>query len=222
MSAVHLPPALRAAIDADLRPVRPLARPGRRALALLPLGIALLIGMPAFWVWSRHITALAPWPWWGFSPLETAAGLIVLAAAFREAVPGRELSGIALSALVAIAWAGFLAINLASAVAVDVPSETVVRWIRDCIVMTTTFSVPALAIPAWLVSRALPNRPVVTGALCGLGVGLMSDAGLRMLCWNGEYVHVLVAHGGAIAMLMALGAASAVTMQRRKARGHAS
>jgi hypothetical protein len=88
--------------------------------------------------------------------------------------------------------------------------------------MTTTFSVPALAIPAWLVSCALPNRPAVTGALCGLGVGLMSDAGLRMLCWNGEYVHVLVAHGGAIAMLMALGAASAVTMQRRKARGHAS
>ena len=217
MSDVHIPHALRSAIEADLRPVRPLATPSRRALALLPLGIVLLIGMPAFWVWFRHITVLAPWPWWSFSPLETAAGLVVLAAAFREAVPGRELPGIALSALVAVAWTGFLAINLASAVAVDVQSETVVRWIRDCIAMTATFSVPALAIPAWLVSRALPNRPAVTGALCGLGVGLMSDAGLRMLCWNGEQVHVLAAHGGAIAMLMALGAASAVVVERSKA-----
>jgi len=222
MSAVQLPPALQTAIDADLRPVRPLAAPGWRALALLPLGIALLIGLPAFWVWSRDITALAPWPWWSLSPLETAIGLVVLAAAFREAVPGSELSGIALSALVALAGGAFLAINLPSAVAVDVSSATVVLWIRDCIEMTMTFSIPALAIPAWLVSRALPNRPAVTGALCGLGVGLMSDAGLRMLCWNGEYVHVLAAHGGAIVMLMALGAASAVTVERRKARRRAS
>jgi len=217
MSDVHLPSAFRSAIDADLRPVRPLATPGRRALALLPLGIALLIGMPAFWVWSRHITVLAPWPWWSLSPLETVAGLVVLTAAFREAVPGRELSGIALSALIGTVWAGFLIINLASSVEVDVQSETVVRWIWECIAMTATFSVPALAIPAWLVSRALPNRPALTGALCGLGVGLMSDAGLRALCWNGEHVHVLVAHGGAIAMLMALGSASAVAVERSKA-----
>ena len=46
----------------------------------------------------------------------------------------------------------------------------------------------------------------------------MSDAGLRMLCWNGEHVHVLVTHGGAIAMLMALGAASAAAVERSKAR----
>ena len=218
MTDVNIPHALRSAVEADLRPVRPLATPGRRALALAPLGIALLIGMPAFWVWARHITTLAPWPLWSLSPLETVAGLVVLAAAFREAVPGRELSRIALAILIGIAWAGFLVINLASSVAVDVQSATVIRWIGECVAMTATFSVPALAIPAWLVSRALPNRPALTGALCGLGVGLMSDAGLRALCWNGEHVHVLVAHGGAIAMLMALGAASAVAVERSKAR----
>ena len=41
-------------------------------------------------------------------------------------------------------------------------------------------SVPALLAPAWLVSRALPNRPAPTGTLCGLGIGLMADAGLRL------------------------------------------
>jgi hypothetical protein len=217
MSDVHIPHALRSAIEADLRPVRPLATPSRRALALLPLGIVLLIGMPAFWVWFRHITVLAPWPWWSFLAARDCGRI---GGPCRRVPGGGARTRVArdcLVALVAVAWTGFLAINLASAVAVDVQSETVVRWIRDCIAMTATFSVPALAIPAWLVSRALPNRPAVTGALCGLGVGLMSDAGLRMLCWNGEQVHVLAAHGGAIAMLMALGAASAVVVERSKA-----
>ena len=218
MTESHVPAALLAAVKADLRPVRPLAAPGRRALALVPLGIALLIGLPAFWIWSRHITALAPWSSWSLSPLETGAGLLVLAAAFREAVPGRELSGLTLAAVTGLAWATFLAINLSAALPADVGPETVVRWIGECMGMVASFSVPALAIPTWLVSRALPNRPATTGALCGLGVGLMADAGLRMLCWDGEQLHVVVAHGGAIAILMALGAVSAAAVERLKAR----
>ena len=218
MTESHVPTALLAAVKSDLRPVRPLATPGRRALALVPLGVALLIGLPAFWIWSRHITALAPWSSWSLSPLETIAGLLVLAAAFREAVPGRELSALTLATVTGLAWVAFLGINLSGALPADVGTETVVRWIGECIGMAAAFSVPALAIPTWLVSRALPNRPAMTGALCGLGVGLLADAGLRMLCWDGERVHIVVAHGGAIAILMALGALSATIVERIKAR----
>jgi hypothetical protein len=46
----------------------------------------------------------------------------------------------------------------------------------------------------------------------------MADAGLRLLCWDGDYAHVLVAHGGAILILVALGALSATTVERIKAR----
>jgi len=218
LNPTGVPPALLAAIAGDLRPVRPLASPSRRALALLPLGIVLLLGMPAFWVWYANIRVLVPVSWWFFSPLETVVGLLLLAAAFREAVPGRELPAGALTALLACALVGFLAINLASALVVPggVRPDTAALWLRECIGRTVAFSIPALAIPAWLVARALPNRPALTGALCGLGIGLMADAGLRAMCWDGEHAHVVLAHGGSIAVLVALGAVSATLVERVK------
>lgn len=220
MTDVPVPPALLSAVQRDLRPVRPLASPARRALAMLPLGLVLLVGLPAFWIWLRDGGPLAPWPWRLGSPLETAAGLAILAAAFREAIPGRELTTKALAAAFVLAAVGFVALNFASALPVPpgVGPETVAQWMRDCIRMAATFSVPALAIPAWLVARGLPARPALTGALCGLGTGLMADAGLRMLCWNGERLHVLLAHGGAIVLLMLVAALGAVLIERLKAR----
>ncbi len=215
-----LPPTLLAAIGRDPHPVRPLASPARRAVALLPLGIALLFGMPAFWVWYANINVLVPWSWWFFSPMETATGVCLLAAAFHEAVPGRELRTSTLTALTALAIAGFLAINLASARVVPggVHPEIASLWLWECIGRTALFSVPALALPAWLVARALPNRPALTGSLCGLGIGLMADAGLRAMCWDGEHTHVVLTHGGAIALLVALGASSATMVERLKRR----
>lgn len=220
MSETRVPDLLLSAVQRDLRPVRPLASPARRALALLPLGIVLLIGMPLFWDWRHHVPALAPWPSWGLSALETAAGLLILAAGFREAIPGRELSGRAVSALIVLAWAGFLVLNATTHEPLPaVPAVTTTRWILECIGMAIAFSIPALAAPALLVSRALPNRPALTGALYGLGIGLMADAGLRLFCWGSEYAHIVVAHGGAIAILMALGALSATIVERVKTRG---
>jgi hypothetical protein len=216
MSESHIPAVLLSAIKRDLRPVRPLASPARRALALLPLGIALLVGLPMFWSWRSHLSGLTSWASWGLSPLETAAGLLTLAAGFREAVPGRELSGKTLSALIGFVWIVFLLINVTHQPPVPAvaPVETTLRWIWECIGMAIAFSAPALALPTWLVSRALPNRPALTGALCGLGVGLMADAGLRLFCWDGTIAHVVIAHGGAIAIVAALGALSATVMER--------
>jgi hypothetical protein len=218
MSETRVPPALFAAVKSDLQPVRPLATPTRRALALLPIAVILLVGMPIFWGWKTHLAALAPGPSWLLSTLESALSLMILAAAFREAVPGRELSTGTLLMLVAAACGCFFAINPVTHGATVVPASTALRWVWDCISMTVMFSIPALAVPAWLVSRALPNRPALTGALCGLGVGLMADAGLRLFCWYSEYSHVLLAHGGAIAILIGLGALSATAVERLKVR----
>jgi hypothetical protein len=217
MNKTRVPAALFSAVQRDLRPVRPLASPARRALALLPVALVLLVGMPMFWAWRTH-GVLAPWPAWGPSILETALSLVVLAAGFREAVPGRELSARALSVLACLACNGFLLVNATTRGPASVPDETWIRWIRKCISMAIAFSAPALIAPAWLVSRALPNRPALTGALCGLGVGLMADAGLRLACWDGVYAHIVLAHGGAVVLLVALGALSATLVERVKAR----
>ena len=218
MNAPRIPAALFDAVKRDLKPVRPLATPERRALALLPIGIALLVGMPELWHWQTH-AALAPWPSWGLSALETMLSLVVLTAGFREAVPGRELSNRALIALTCTACVSFVLINITLRSPAGVAPALWIQWFWECIRTAITFSIPALVAPAWLVSRALPNRPALTGALCGFGVGLMADAGLRLLCWDGDWMHVLVAHGGAILILVALGALSATVVERIKARG---
>lgn len=215
MNRPQVPPALLSAIERDLRPVRPLASPAHRALGMLPVGLLLLIGMPAFWIGLGR-AKLAPSAGWAFSALESGLSLIVLAGAFREAVPGRELSSTRLWALAGLACIAFLLANATIQSPGPVPLQTWLHWFRGCIYMVISFSIPALLAPAWLVSRALPNRPALTGALCGAGVGLMADAGLRLTCWDGGFVHALLAHGAAIALLTVLGAASATAVERLK------
>src|SRR5512145_2090800 len=98
MSDTRMPAALFDAVKDDLRPVRPLASQARRALALLPIAIILLVGMPLFWHWQVN-ALLAPRSLWALSGIESVLSLALLAAAFREAIPGRELSARALTVL---------------------------------------------------------------------------------------------------------------------------
>ena len=109
-----IPPGLLAAVESDLEPVRPLASPARRALALLPLGLALLVAIPAFWGWRSNFSALGPAVAWGLSGLQALAGLLIVGAALREAIPGRELSGRALAATVSAALALFAGLTFAT------------------------------------------------------------------------------------------------------------
>jgi hypothetical protein len=196
--------------------VRPLAAPSHRALSLLPLGIAVVIGIPTFWAWWAHLTVLAPYSSWPLSALEIGVSLLILIAGFREAVPGRELAAKWITALVCVASIAFVLANPTLPAAPHVTSDTLMHWMRECIVRVLTFSIPALVLPLLLVARGLPNRPAVAGALCGLGVGFMGDAGLRLLCWDGDHAHVIFAHGGAIVILVALGALCSVLVERLK------
>jgi len=217
MSQTPVPAALLSVVKHDLNPIRPLANPTFRALALLPIGLMLLAGMPAFWRWQAHVK-VAPWTSWGLSALEMGLSLIILAAGFREAVPGRELSSRKLCALIFVACAGFMFFNSGTQIPAPAAAHVWMHWLWECLYMTISFSIPALVAPAWLVARALPNRPALTGALCGLGVGLMADAGLRLICWDAGFAHLIVAHGGAIVLLVTLGATCATIVERVKSR----
>jgi len=173
-----------------------------------------------FWTWRAHLAALAPLPSWPLSVLEIGLSLLILTASFRESIPGRELSAKWIGALVSIALIIFVLAN-PTLPAPTLPWATLTHWIRECIGRATAFSIPALILPILLVSRGLPNRPALAGALCGLGVGFMGDAGLRLLCWDGDHAHVILAHGGAIAIVVGLGALCAVLVERVKHRRRA-
>jgi hypothetical protein len=198
--------------------VKPLAAPRRRALALLPLGGLLLVGIPAVWGWRSNLSELGTAVAWGLSALQALAGLLIVGAALREAVPGRELSAKAVVLTFGAAAVVFGGVTLVSnlMVRVLVPPEAWVRWAWECFGMAAISSVPPLAAAAWLASRAWPTRPALAGALYGLGAGIMADAGVRLFCWISTPSHVLVSHGGSILLLAVVGALVATIIDRVK------
>ena len=213
-------PELLAAVSRDLAPVRPLLSPTRRALLLVPVGLALLVAMPAFWGWRRNLATLGVTASWGLSALEALTGLLIVGLALREAVPGRELSRRAIIAIVGCGVLLFVGLALVSARLAPVPVGEGI-WLRQawgCLSMSATWSIPALAIASWFAGRAVPTRPALAGGICGLGAGLMADSGLRLSCGVSAPSHVLAAHGAAILFLTAAGAGAAAVVDRIRAR----
>jgi hypothetical protein len=210
-----VPQALLDAVRSDLKPVQALPMPRYRALKLLPVGAAVLIGIPEFWTWRLHSSA-ASWPAWLISVCEIGFSLLIVTASFREAIPGRELSLKRIAVLLCLACLVFMLANPVLSPPSSVALSITARWIGECLSRAMMFSIPALVLAIVLASRGLPNRPALVGALCGLGVGFMGDAGLRLLCWDGDFSHVVLAHGGAIAVLACLGSLVSFVVERIK------
>lgn len=222
MAEPRIPPELLRSVRADLRPVRPLASPARRLLAMLPLALALLFLPPLYWGWRGNLGQLAGVFAWPLSALESGAGLALLWLAFRESVPGNRSAATWMRLAMALSAALFVAVTCTTDLELPTvpPDGAWLRYARECIGMALLFALPAVALVGWLVARALPSRPGLVGAAYGLGIGLMTDAGVRLFCWVSEPAHVLVAHGGAIALSAFGGALAAVLVEngRRAAR----
>ncbi|MFY9822329.1 MAG: NrsF family protein, partial [Thermoanaerobaculia bacterium] len=171
-----------------------------------------------FWGLRRNVSELGPAVAWGLSGLQALAGLLIVGAALREAVPGRELSARAVAATVGAALALFVGLTFLTErlVPAAVPPGVFVRYAWECFWMAAVSSVPVLAAAIWLAGRALPTRPALAGAIYGLGAGIVADAGVRLFCWVSSPAHVLLAHGGAILFLAAVGAVASTVIERIK------
>jgi hypothetical protein len=212
-----IPDALRTAIEQDLGPVRPLPPPGRRTLPLVPFAALLLVASVALFGRRLDAPALGVVLTWGASTLQAGVGLALIWAALREAVPATVLPR-------RLAWglgATVLVVVLATTWVTWLASPTTIRpgaalmvW-RICVTGPLLAALPAFAAAALLVARAFPIRPWLAGALYGLGVGLMSDAGWRLYCHFSDPVHVLGAHTFAVVLLTAAGTVTAIVTTRR-------
>jgi hypothetical protein len=213
------------AVRGSLRPVRPYLPPSLRALAILPLGVVLLVGMPILWGARPNLALLGGFGSWGLSTLQMLLGLTVVGLALREAVPGRELSRPALCSLAVGGALLFLALTFTSEWLAPVALRRRV-WMLEaagCFHMAVSWGLPALAVATSLMVRASPTRPWVASATCGLGTGLMTDAGMRLWCGISTVSHVLLGHGLAILVLVVLGALAGLAVDRlRTSPGQAS
>jgi hypothetical protein len=203
-----VPPSLRDAVKRDLRPTRPLRPPAVRALVLLPIAVAIVLSVPGLRFFRPDMQAIGFVKAWGFSFGQALAGLLIIAVALRESIPGRGLSRGAIAATFVIGLAIPVALLAVTASAFNVgpePGQAFEEGI-GCFRVSAISAIPALLAAAFLAARAFPMRPALAGALYGLGCGLIADAGLRLFCDYTEPAHVVFGHGGAVVAAMVFGA----------------
>jgi hypothetical protein len=203
-----VPPSLRDAVKRDLRPTRPLRPPAVRALVLLPIALAIVLSVPGLRFFRPDMQAIGFVKAWGFSFGQALAGLLIIAVALRESIPGRGLSRGAIAATFVIGLAIPVALLAVTASAFNVgpePGQAFEEGI-GCFRVSAISAIPALLAAAFLAARAFPMRPALAGALYGLGCGLIADAGLRLFCDYTEPAHVVFGHGGAVVAAMVFGA----------------
>jgi hypothetical protein len=211
------PKNLRDAVQRDLRPVRPLRAPFVRALVLIPIAVGIVLAIPGTHFFRSDMAAIGALKAWGFSFGQALAGLVIVAAALRESIPGRGLPRGVVIAMIAIGLAIPASLLVLTAASFDVgpaPGHALQEG-ATCFRVSALSAIPALIAAAWLAVRALPMRPALAGALYGLGCGLIADAGLRLYCEYTVPEHVLFAHGGAILAVMVVGAAVAKLLPPR-------
>lgn len=209
MPGSAIPSRLREQVRISMSPARPLAASWMRALALAPLGVLALVGIPAYFGHRPDLPADAA-VLAGLSAVQLLIGWCVLAAALREAVPGQSLSKQALAALSALACGAYAAIVFftANASLTHVPAGRESLYLRVCLGTPVVLGLPLLALTAVVLCRAFPLRPAIAGGLAGLGIGLFVDSGWRLFCEVTDPAHVLMAHGGSVLALAIAGAFS--------------
>ena len=215
-----MPDELRARVAGDLRPVRPFLPPWLRALLLVPAAALAWAVAPAVFGVRSDLTAIGPLLAWGGSLLQLAIAAMVIAAAFREAVPGEQVPRTVAAALLA---SGLL-ITVVLAVATDAVSpepvprtETLSAW-WFCWESAVRAGAPLVLLLAVLLARGLPMRPALAGALSGMGAGTAIDGGWRLYCSYSNPTHVILSHGGAVLALTVAGVAITVAVHRLRQR----
>ncbi len=218
MSERALPERLRQEILGDLRPVRPLPRPGLRALEVVPWAIALFLLVPAVWPLRADAEELGWTLVWGAAIGEALGGLALITLALHEAVPGGGIGRVRAVLALAGGAALQLAVGLATRANGAMHPEALAHRGPACLAAQTVLAVPILAFSLWLVARALPVRPRWAGALCGLGAGIVADGVWHLICPRIDLAHVLVWHGGATLLMAGAGWLLGVLWESRQAR----
>jgi hypothetical protein len=209
VSDLHLPERLRAEVGASPAVVRPLAPPWRRSLLLAPVAILLMIAVPRVWSLRWDAARVGPLRLWLGSTVQIALALVLISAALRETMPGRLSAPRGLLARVSLGLGFMAALTLATFVAspTHVPAHLETHYFRTCLTRSFGLGLSTLAVVALLLRQGLASRPATTGALAGLGAGLLADASWRLFCEVSDPAHVFTAHAGAVLGVALVGAA---------------
>lgn len=196
---MELPEELRRRIAGDMEPVKPVSGPFKRILYLLPV-LVLALGLPFLYFKLRDIAELGPLLGWVPVAVQVLLALALAVVALREGIPGWRVSARAILVLCLLAFAVQVLVNYLIWLRAPMGSASTSAWMR-CFRVESLIGLPILVGIAWLVSRTLPQRPLLAGFLVGVGAGFAADASWRLFCPASHPAHVLLGHTGGILIL---------------------
>jgi len=187
-------------LSRDLAPVKPLWRPGRRAIAwlfaaavyvavltvlLAKTGAPIELASPR--VWLPHLAAIA-------------TCLLASWAAFASVIPGHSRRPARWAAIGALVWIG--SVVVASQWDSDVATIVAARHEAACVAVIVLGGAPLLVAIAVLLRRGAPFTPATTAAFAALAVGAITN--ISACFWRPHAVDdvTLVWHGAAIVALV--------------------
>lgn len=196
--------AIRARVHGSLSPVKPLAPPWRRALWVLVVGAATAVALAL-----RHgLVALS-------AGRVAADGGAVLAAATAGYVssslavpgrgPGRALRGATLA----------LPLGFATVVLARGPEAGGVGP-AGCLATGLAVALPAAAIAFRLVAKGYATSPVAAGGAAALSAAFCGLLAVQLTCPMLTTAHLLLFHGGILAVALAAGLALGATWLKAK------
>jgi hypothetical protein len=214
----RLPVPLLGAIAQDPLPVRPLPSPSRRARVVVVVAGALLALTAAVLRVRGDAHELGLTLSWGATLLELATGLALTVVALRSSVPGRGPTTLRAAGLAGAAFAVQVAVGVATWAARGMPQETFPPRTMVCMGIEISLGLPVLLVTVALIARAWAVRPGLTGALAGVGAGILADGLQHLHCPLSDLQHVLVWHGGGMTLLVLFGWCAGVVIERRRDR----
>jgi hypothetical protein len=211
-----LPPLLAAKIAGDLRPVRPVRSAETRGIAVI--AIAAIAGAVLLWaIGMRHDLRSFASPWFLAMLLaRIAAGSLLVLIALKDAVPGTHGIDARMKIAAVLGVAAVLA--LPPLFASTLESTPGVVGPSFCFPLILAVAIPSFVGLLWLLLRAYPLHPLRTGAVAGLGSGVLAEAAQFVACSNANAAHGSLVHGGAAITLAILGGVAGwiITARRRR------
>ncbi|WP_428375650.1 NrsF family protein [Lichenicoccus sp.] len=205
MSDTHMADRLIDRLSLDLRPVRPLPGPGRRAALWLAAVCLIGLVLAGFSDLGRMWARLTATPDMAMAAAGAAASAALAAvAAFMSSLPDRSRLWSLLPLPTVALWVGASGLGCLRGYALP---GTIVEPPGDgmsCLVFILGFSVPLSALLVLMLRRACPLNPSLTAGLTGLAAAAAAATLLNLFHPFDAAATDLAVHGVAVALVILL------------------
>lgn len=205
-------------LSAELRPVRRLAPPMRRAAGwlgfatlLIAAAVAVFGLRPDFAERLRDASEIVQWV------ASAATGVLATIAAFQLSLPDRSPRWILLPLPAAAAWVGTLGLGCLAEVARVGPAALWPGFSPGCMAFVLGLGLPLAGSLVWMLRYAVAIRPVPVAVMGGLAGAALSAAGLWLFHELEGAAEALVWHAGMTLVVVGILLAFGRSWERRAA-----